>query len=59
MIIYVTCEALYCHAGKFRVRYFARNDQLSNVYETSKVQQKLLPFKTITRVSLRVNAIRT
>ena len=25
VIIYVLCEDLYCHAGKFQVRYFARN----------------------------------
>ena len=26
VVIYVLCEALYCHAGKCQVRYFARND---------------------------------
>ena len=26
VVIYVLCEALYCQAGKFQVRYFARND---------------------------------
>ena len=24
MIDYVLCEALYCHAGKFQVRFFLR-----------------------------------
>ena len=26
VVIYVLCEALQCHAGKWQVRYFARND---------------------------------
>ena len=46
MFIYVLCEALYCHAGKFQVRYFARNDLLSYVHESRKDEQNLLPFKT-------------
>ena len=36
VVIYVLCEALYCHAGKFQVRYFARNDELSFVHEPRK-----------------------
>ena len=26
VVIYVLYEALFCHAGKCQVRYFARND---------------------------------
>ena len=51
MVIYVLCEALYCHAGKFQVRYFARNVLLSYVHEPRKDEQNLLPFKTITWLS--------
>ena len=36
VVVYVLCEALYCHAGKFQVRYFARNDLLSFVHEPGK-----------------------
>ena len=51
MVIYVLCEALYCHAGKFLVHYFARNVLLSYVHEPRKDEQNLLPFKMITWVS--------
>ena len=51
VVIYVLCEALYCHTGTFQVRYFARNDLLSYVHESRKDEQNLLPFKTITLVS--------
>ena len=51
VVIYVLCEALYCHAGKFQVRHFARNDKLSYVHESRKDEQNFLPFKTITWVS--------
>ena len=51
VVIYVLCDALYCHAGKFQVRYFARNDLLSYVHESRKDEQNLLPFKTITWAS--------
>ena len=51
VVIYVLCEALYWHAGKFQVRYFARNDLFSYVHELRKDEQNLLPFKTITWVS--------
>ena len=51
VVIYVLCEALYCHAGKFQVRYFARNVWLSYVHEPRRDEQNLLPFKTITWVS--------
>ena len=39
VVIYVLCEALYWHAGKCQVRYFARNDQLSYVHEPRKEEQ--------------------
>ena len=39
VVIYVLCEALYCHAGKCEVRYFARNYQLSYVHEPRKEEQ--------------------
>ena len=39
VVIYVLCEALHCHAGKCKVRYFARNDVLSFVHEPRKEEQ--------------------
>ena len=51
VVIYVLCEALYCHAGKLQVRYFTRNDKLSYVHDPRKDEQNVLPFKTITWVS--------
>ena len=39
VVIYVLCKALYWHAVKCQVRYFARNDQLFFVHEPRKEGQ--------------------